>query len=62
MVMYSYGFQQEKKVRLVDKIIKIIELFILSVEPLFKEKLGDLKNIGKTFRVLFEEICISQKN
>ncbi len=61
MVMFSYSFQQEKKkVSLVDKIIKIFKLFILILEKLFKEKLGDLKNIGKSFRVLFEEI--SEKN
>ncbi len=39
----------EKKVRLEGKIIKILEFFILSVEKLFKEKLEDLKNIGKMF-------------
>ncbi len=39
----------EKKVRSVDEIIKILEFFISSVEKLFKEKLGNLKNTGKTF-------------
>ncbi len=50
MVMYSYWFlTREKKVRLVYKNIKILELFILIDEKLFKEKLGDLKNTGKMF-------------
>ncbi len=51
-----------KKVRLVEEIIKILEFCILSVEKLFKEKFGDLKNIGEKFRVLFEENCVSEKN
>ncbi len=51
---------QEKNKK--DKIIKILEFFILSVENLFKEKLGDLKNIGKKCWILFGENCVSKKN
>ncbi len=47
---------KEKK----SKVSKI-KFFISRVEKLFKEKLG-LKNIGKKFRVLFEENCTSEKN
>ncbi len=55
-------FRRGKKVRFVDKIIKILEFFILSVEKFFKEKLGDLKNTGKMFWVLFEKNSVSEKN
>ncbi len=42
-------FLAEKKKRLADKIIKILEFIISSIEKLFKEKLGDLQNIRKKF-------------
>ncbi len=47
--------------RLVDKIIKILEFFILSVEILFIEKLKDLKNIGKSFEYFFRKIVFLKK-
>ncbi len=62
VIMYSNGHWQGKKVRLIDKIMKILEFLILSIEKLFEEKLGDFKNIGGQFRVLFEENCVSEKN
>ncbi len=37
------------RIRLVDKIIKILEFFISSFKKLIKEKLRDLENIGKKF-------------
>ncbi len=35
---------------------------MLTIEKLFKEKLGDLKNIGGKFWVFFEEDYVSEKN
>ncbi len=40
-------FSGEKEVPLVDKIINILEFFILGDEKPFKKKLENLKTLGK---------------